>query len=175
MRRLAWAAVAFALASSSVASGQDSQASPTWTPRGIGVDEHLDQPSQWMRARDASGAQPPPFVFVQLIVARSAVETLGGNYAFSELDARITALEGTPVLVALEGMPATTDEESRWQSYVLAMAERYRGKVVGYVLGRADGDGDAPSQIETYAYLLKLAAIQIRTVDRKAVLRAGDG
>ena len=77
------------------------------------------------------------------------------------------------VLLALEGMPATTDEEAGWQSYVLTMAERYRGKVVGYVLGRAEGD--APSQIETYAFLLKLAAIQIRTVDRRAVLLTGDG
>ena len=62
-----------------------------------------------------------------------AIETRGGNYAFGDLDARITALGGTPVLLALEGMPATTDEEPRWQSYVLAIAERYRGKVVGYV------------------------------------------
>ncbi len=117
MNRLASAAIAFALAWPIVASGQDSQASPTWKLRGIGVDEHLDQPSQLVRAREASGAQPPPFVFVQLIVARDAVETLSGNYAFGELDARITALEGTPVLLALEGMPARTDEEPRWQRY----------------------------------------------------------
>ena len=151
MNRWLSAAIAFALGWPIVTAGQDSQASPTWKLRGIGVDEHLDQPSQLVRAREASGDQPPPFVFVQLIVARSAVETLGGNYTFGELDARIAALEGTPVLLALEGMPATTDEELRWQSYVLAMAERYRGKVVGYVLGRADRDGDAPNQIETYA------------------------
>ena len=173
MNRLASAAIAFALAWPIVASGQDSQASPTRKLQGIGVDEHLDQPSQLVRARDASGAQPPPFVFVQLIVARNSVETLVGNYAVVDLDARITALEGTPVLLALEGMPATTDEEAGWQSYVLAIAERYRGKVVGYVLGRARGA--APSQIETYAYLLKLAAIQIRSVDRKAVVLEGDG
>ena len=139
MNRSGSAAIAFVLAWPIVASGQDSQASPTWKLRGIGVDEHLDQPSQLVRVREASGAQPPPFVFVQLIVARNAVETLVGNYAFVDLDARITALEGTPVLLALEGMPATTDEEAGWQSYVLAIAQRYRGKVVGYVLGRAQG------------------------------------
>ena len=76
MNRLVSAAIAFGLAWPIVASGQDSQASPTWKLRGIGVDEHLDRPSQLVRAREASGAQPPPFVFVQLIVARNAVETL---------------------------------------------------------------------------------------------------
>jgi len=157
MTRLASAAIAFVLAVPTVAFSQ--------MIRGIGIDERLDQPSRFARA--------PEHVFVHLIVPRNAVETSSGSYAFAALDERLAVLEGSTVLLALEGMPASAEGARLWQDYVLAVAERYRGKVVGYVLGR--GEGEAPSQIETYAYLLKLAAIQIRSVDPRVVLLEGDG
>ena len=135
------------------------------TIRGVGADERLDQPSRFAHA--------PVSVFVQLIVPRNAIETLSGSYSFDDLDDRLAALEGSTVLLGLEGMPASTEEESRWQDYVLAVAERYRDQVQGYILGRTDGN--APERnVETYSYLLKLAAVQIRTVDLDAVLFEGD-
>jgi len=146
-------------------------ASSAQTPslRGLGVDERLDEPPQFARARDAIGVVPPPFVFVRLIVPRKSVETAPGVYTFRALDARMATLQGSPVLLTLEGIPPTAEEGEPWRKYVLAVSQRYRGKVIGYILGHFDRE-TSPSDPETYAYLLKLAAVQVRSVDDKALV-----
>jgi len=141
--------------------------------RGVGVEERLDETSWFERARGASAAIPPS-VFVQLFVPRNLVETQGGIYAFDVLDERMSSLEGVPVLLALEGMPLTAEGGEAWRKYVLALAERYSGKVRGFVLGRSDTGAPRPT-VPTHAYLIKLAAIQVRSVLPDALLIEGDG
>jgi hypothetical protein len=143
------------------------------TLRGLGVEERLDEPSRFERARAAS-AESPPFVFVQLFVPRNLVEIEPGVYAFDVLDERMSVLEGATVLLALEGMPRTAEGGEAWRNYVLAVAERYSGKVRGFVLGSSDTEAPR-TQVETYAYLIKLAAIQVRSVRSDALLIEGDG
>lgn len=143
------------------------------TLHGLGVDERLDEPSGFERAR-AAGAKSPPFVFLQLFVPRNLVEIEPGVYAFDVLDKRMSGLEGVAVLLALEGMPRTAEGGEAWRNYVLAVAERYSGKVRGFVLGSSDTEAPPP-QVKTYAYLIKLAAIQLRSVRSDALLLEGDG
>jgi len=143
------------------------------TLRGLGVDERLDEPSGFERARAAS-VMNPTSVFVQLIVPRNLVETQGGIYAFDVLDERMSSLEGVTVLLALEGMPGTAGGGEAWKNYVRALAERYSGKVRGFVLGSSDTGAPRPP-VPTYAYLIKLAAIQVRSVLSDALLLEGDG
>jgi hypothetical protein len=141
----------------------------TTSLRGLGVDERLDEPPQFARARDAIGVVPPPFVFVRLIVPRESVEAAPGVYTFLALDARMATLQGSPVLLTLMGIPPTAEEGEPWRKYVLAVSQRYRGKVSGYILGHFDRE-TSPSDPETYAYLLKLAAVQVRSVDDTALV-----
>ena len=144
--------------------------------RGLGVDERLDEPSAFERAR-AAGASGSRSLFVQLFVPRSLVETQPGVYAFDLLDQRMSVLEGATILLALGGMPRTAEAGESWRSYVLAVAERYSSKVRGFVLGSTDSNTPwAPRpQVETYAYLIKLAAIQVRSIRSDALLIEGDG
>src|SRR3990172_9893594 len=141
--------------------------------RGLGVDERLDEPSAFERAR-AAGASGSRSLFVQLFVPRSLVETQPGVYAFDLLDQRMSVLEGATLLLALGGMPRTAEAGESWRSYVLAVAERYSSKVRGFVLGSPDSNAPRP-QVETYAYLIKLAAIQVRSIRSDALLIEGDG
>ncbi len=132
--------------------------------RGLGIDERLDEPSHLPSAVNA-----PPELFVRLAVPRESVEVEPSVYSFDRLDERMSALEGVQVLLALEGMPKTAEGSEAFRRYVLAVSERYRGRVAGYVLGELDEGSEAP-EIATYAFLLKLAAIQIRSIDEGAVV-----
>lgn len=161
MRRSA-AALALAL-TSVVAHAQPSTSS---TPKAIGIDERLDEPTALAAA--------PASAWVRLVVPRHAIETKTRSYTFDALDERLRMLEGADVYLSLEGIPESIDDESSWQDYVLALAERYRGRVRGYFLG-LDDDGGPDRSAQTYAYLVKLAAVQIKTVDVDATLIAEDG
>lgn len=138
--------------------------------RGIGFDQRLDQPSPLEPERAESSA----LLFVQLYVPRELVESRPGDFAFDALDARISALHGVAVLLALEGMPQAADEGESWREYVRRVAERYGARVRGFVLGIPDA-GSRPASLEDYAYLAKLAAVEIRSVRADALLFEGDG
>ena len=58
-----------------------------------------------------------------------------------------------------------------WRQFVRAVAERSRGNVAGYQIGEVPA-GAAPD-VNRYVYLLKLAAVQIRSVDSGALVLQG--
>jgi hypothetical protein len=111
---------------------------------------------------------------VHLVVERGLVEPTPGERTFDALDARMSILEGWPVLMALEGLPATAEEGVAWESYVLAVSQRYRDRVLGYLLGASDDDAGV-EDVATYAFLVKLAATQIRSADPDALVLEGNG
>ncbi len=137
---------------------------------GIGIDERLGERA----VLEPSEGKTTPEIFVQLFVPRALVERAPGEYAFEALDERMRRLEGATVLLVLEGMPGAAEAGEAWRSYVRAVAERYASNIRGFVLGRTDPAATEPTP-GTYAFLLKLAAVQIRSVRPDSLLLEGDG
>src|SRR6185503_18102877 len=77
----------------------------------------------------------------------------------------------TQVILALGALPATDGGLEPWRRFVRAVAERGRGKVAGYQVGQIQS-GAVPD-VGRYVYLLKLAAVQIRSVDSAALFLQG--
>lgn len=148
-----------------VSAGSPAAQEPT-LPR-FGFDERLDEPSLLSTSES-------PDILVRLVVHRDLVEPSPGELTFDALDERVALHRARPVLLALRGLPPSVDEGPAWERYVLAVSERYRGRVVGYELALPGVGGIAPDAA-SYAYLLKLAATQIRSVDPHAILLQGGG
>ena len=135
----------------------------------IGIDERLDGPAVAVpaleRARVATSDLP---IFVRLTVPLDTLQRASmGDW--SALDERIDAYKqrSIPVLLAI-GTPAGTLPTADTLTPIMrAAAQHLRGRVVGYQLDVAGGPPPDPKQ---YAFLLKLAAVQIRAIDGDVVI-----
>ena len=154
---------AFALAACLLAGPAAAAPDAGWPLRGIGIDERVDDGSALIAAmRDASVTPGQLPVFVRL-AARIGDETL---------EARVREYEEVkvPVLAILADAPSAAAGAEDWVRRVRALAGRLRGRVAGYQVGEQIG-GDP----RTYAFLLKLAAVQLRSVDPAAVIVQAPG
>jgi hypothetical protein len=78
---------------------------------------------------------------------------------------------GLRVMLALGSVPDADSDVEPWREFVRRLVDRSRGKVAAYQAGEVR---DAPLPDPTrYAYLLKLIAVQIRSVDVDALVLQG--
>jgi hypothetical protein len=75
------------------------------------------------------------------------------------------------VVLALGTLPTTDTAADTWRQFVRAVAERARGRVVAYQVGEVR-PGAVP-EITRYVYLLRMAAVQIRSVNPDAIVLQG--
>lgn len=125
-----------------------------------------------LRQAGVSGAELP--FFVRLIVDSSSLRTSGGAIDFDPLDRRLAVYKAlnVRVLLALVGQTTPEARAGERRQFLRALAERYRGQVFGYQIGVTAGQDGTPSRppASAYAFDLKLAAIQIRSVDPQAFI-----
>ena len=137
----------------------------------FGVDEDLQEPPLLAPAlrQTALSANDLP-LFVRLTVDANTTS----SSAFELLDERLALYEdlGVPVLLILSSLPPSLAEADTWRESIRRMAERYNGRVSGYQIGlRVNGGaGDAGDAVLEYAFYLKLASVQIRSVDDDALI-----
>jgi hypothetical protein len=135
--------------------------------RGIAIDQPLD-------------AEPLPADLTRMVptIVRLSIDATA--LAGAAADATLTRLQdllgvyqgrNMQVVLALGRVPAADDDVERWRQFVQTVAERSRGKVAGYQIGEIQA-GAAPD-VNRYVYLLKLAAVQIRSVDTDALVLQG--
>jgi len=168
------------ISASASAGGLQDQAKPF---RGVGIEETLDRPPILAPALDAARlAKAGLPLFVRLVVKAADLVDATGRDTFARLDARVNlyAGRGIPVFVVLDQVPQTPDapdnprnphNNDAWRQRLRAIAERYRGKVIGYQIGVA---GAVPAQPAQYAFLIKLASVQIRSVDNGVAIAVPD-
>jgi len=75
------------------------------------------------------------------------------------------------VLVAIEAMPSNDADVEAWRLFIRAVAEQGNDAVVGYQIGLARAA--APPDVDRYAFLLKLAAVQLRSIAPEALVMEG--
>ena len=75
------------------------------------------------------------------------------------------------VLLSLGSFPANDADVERWRQFVRSIAERSRGKVVGYQVGEVQKA--VVPDVPRYVYLMKLAAVQVRSVDSGSLVIQG--
>ena len=92
----------------------------------------------------------------------------------TDLDQRIGAYRSrnVTVVVGFGGFPASDADVEPWRLFIRAVAERSHGKVAGYQVGEIAA-GEPPPPVDRYAFLLKLAAVQLRSVDPDALVVEG--
>ncbi|MEP7310447.1 MAG: hypothetical protein ABJA98_33505 [Acidobacteriota bacterium] len=173
-RRLILLGLATVLASAPAASAAESAQAPAAARAslaGIAVDETLDAPSNLLAALPRSPAVMPPLV-ARIGFDLNSITTRGSSLA--DLDNRLSAYKDrqVSVVVNLGGLPGRDDQVDAWQQAIRAVAERARGKVAAYQIG-ALGAADAAPAIDRYLFLLKLASVQLRSVDADALVLEG--
>jgi hypothetical protein len=155
--------------------GSAAQAQPITPLRGIAVDERLDAEAVLLAALPASipGSAPLPLV-VRIAVDAAGVRGAPSEGWLSDLDRRVGAYRGrnVTVVVGFGRFPASDADVEPWRLFIRAVAERSRGKVAAYQVGEV-APGEAPPPVERYAFLLKLAAVQLRSVDPGALMVEG--
>jgi hypothetical protein len=139
---------------------------------GVAFDERLDRESTLLSALPRAAIDLPP------LTARVEVDLLatGPDRAASllvDLDRRLDAYVARKVrvLLSLGRLPASDDQVDSWRQSLRTIAEHGRGKVAGYQIGEVAGE-TAPD-IDRYAFLLKLASVQLRSVDADALVIQG--
>src|SRR5262249_44240467 len=75
------------------------------------------------------------------------------------------------VILALGEFPAGDEEVEAWRAGIRTVADRCRGKVVADQIG--DTSHGASSNLTRYGYLLRLASVQLRSVDDSALVLEG--
>ncbi|HYN07099.1 MAG TPA: sigma-E factor regulatory protein RseB domain-containing protein [Vicinamibacterales bacterium] len=137
--------------------------------RGIGVDERLEQPAILApaldRARIATGTLP---AFVRLLIDRDTLQSFQTSGKWEALDARIAIYQqrSVPMLLSIEDRNFAADQGDAWRALTHALATRYRGRVAGYQVELPRG---APRpDPRAYAFVVKMAAVQIRAADPNA-------
>jgi hypothetical protein len=159
MRSASVVAAAFLLAASS-ARGADV------TLRGIVIDRPLD--SEPLPADLPTTV--PTIVRLSIGQAWSSEATAGA--ALQRLDDALGVYQKRNVRVVLSLGNLPPDESSEaWRQFVRAVAVRGRGRVAAYQIG-AIQPGSTPD-VNRYVYLLKLAAVQIRSVDEGGLVLQG--
>ena len=110
-------------------------------------------------------------VVARITVSRTELEPAPGAFRFDRLDERIERYKtkGVPVLLAVRGPLVHSEEASPWRTFVRTLAEHYRGSVRGYELGDI-AEGQPRPSVKDFAFLLKLAAVELRSADKDAQL-----
>lgn len=136
--------------------------------RGIAFDERLDS--------ESLPADLPPAVPV---IARIALDltALTGDAASAALDRLQSRLDGyrrrsVPVILAIPTLPSDDVAVEAWRVALRSIADRGRGIVAAFEIGEAASASSLPD-VNRYVYLLKLAAVQIRSVDADALVVQG--
>jgi hypothetical protein len=75
------------------------------------------------------------------------------------------------VVLALGALPPTETELEPWRQFIRGVAERARGRVAAFQIG--DVRPGAVPDVNRYVYLLRLAAVQIKSVDVDALVIQG--
>jgi hypothetical protein len=143
--------------------------------RGIAVDERLDGEPV------LSAAMPPPVpgstplaLTVRIAVDAERVRGPASDQWLTELDQRVDTYRtrNVAVVVSFGKFPASDGDVEPWRLLIRIVAERGRGRVAAYQVGEIS-PGDASPPVDRYAFLLKLAAVQIRSVDPDALVVEG--
>ena len=140
--------------------------------RGVAVEETLDGEAVLADALNEALLRAAGLpVVARIVLARAELEPTPGAFRFERLDERIERYKtkGVPVLLAVRGPLSRPEEAPQWRSFVRALAERYRGSVRGYELGEISEDQPLPPA-KDFAFLIKLAAVELRTADKDALL-----
>jgi hypothetical protein len=142
---------------------------------GIAVDERLDGEAVLSVALPprVPGSSSLPLI-VRIAVDASAIRGSGSDQLLTELDQRVDVYHDRNVIVVVGfgRFPASDDGVEPWRLFIRAVAERSRGKVAAYQVGEI-APGDPRPGIDRYAFLLKLAAVQLRSVDPDALVVEG--
>ena len=156
-------------------SADSPQASAPRAPlAGIAIDESLDRESALLAGLPRpADALPPLIARVTIDLGRAAATEDAGAF-LAELDRRLNAYAARQVSVVLDlgRVPAGDDQVDSWRQSIRAVAEHLRGKVAGYQVGTVAAAGPPPS-IDRYLFLLRVAAVQLRSADGAIVILAG--
>jgi hypothetical protein len=135
--------------------------------RGIAIDQQLDAAP--LPADLAAGVP----TIVRLSIEETAFTGPAADATLTRLQSILSLYQSRhmAVVLALGSVPATDSDVEPWRQFVGAVAERSRGNVSGYQIGSVQA-GAVPD-VNRYVYLLKLAAVQIRSVDSHALILQG--
>lgn len=136
--------------------------------RGLGVDETLEGPSVLVAALNRLRVPAPgPSAFVRLIVPWPAIRDAVSSSSWQGLDARLADYTrlSVPVVLSVTGMPTRESEGAAFADAMRALAAHARNRVTAYQLDVADRSFDPAAA----AFVLKLAAVQIRAADPRAL------
>jgi hypothetical protein len=131
--------------------------------RGIVIDQRLD-----------ADPLPDDLPVIVPTVVRLAIDPLPTAAAatLKRLDDMLALYQKRNIhaVLSLGAFPSNDSDVESWRQFIRAVAEHGRGKVVGYQIGKTDAD--APD-VTRYVFLLKLGAVQIRSVDGNALVLQG--
>lgn len=140
--------------------------------RGIAVNETLDAAPILVNALPDRVATAPALpLLVRLAIRPGVFSGPAASVAFDRLSSRLSLYESRhiPVIVAIGPLPTDADTEA-WMAALGAIVERARGRVRAYEIG---GGFDAAAPIGAQAFLLKRAAVRIRSADAAASILTG--
>ncbi len=139
---------------------------------GVAFDERLDRDPLLLAALPRSSADLPPLIVrIAVDIAGTPPDRIPALAAGLERRVSDYAARGVKIVIDLGALPATDGEVEGWQQALRSIAENGRGRVAGYQTGRASKV--PPSSTERYVFLLKLASVQLRSIDRDALVIQG--
>jgi hypothetical protein len=144
----------------------------------LGFDERLDGPPLLAAALDQSRVPPDALpLFVRIVAPGAILRADQDARGVALLDERVALYDGrkVPVLLALDDLPASEAQADDWRRRLRTLAARYRERVFGYQIGVVAGAGPGgPAPVREYAFFLKLASVELRSVHPQAfVVQAG--
>jgi hypothetical protein len=139
---------------------------------GVAFDERLDREPVLLPALPRSTADLPPLV-VRIAFDLSGTRSDRLASALADLDRRVNgyAARRVRVVLGLGAFPPSDDDVESWRQSIRTVAEHGRGKVAGYQIGELASN--TPPAVDRYVYLLKLASVQLRSVDPDALVIQG--
>ena len=143
---------------------------------GLGVDETLSAEPALDRALSAAALAPSELpLFVRLLVSRGEIETAPGDSQYEALEARIDlyARRGIPVVLALTDPLPGPDQVEPWRQFLRALATRTATRLEAFEFTAAAGSPTTRATAKDFAYVLKLSAVLVRSVDPTALIVLG--
>lgn len=139
---------------------------------GIAFDERLGSEAALLPQLPRSTVDLPPLV-VRIATDLSSTSPARMPALLTDLDRRVNAYAARRVriVIALGGFPATDEGVENWRDAVRAVAEHGRGRAAAYQIGETGGT--TPPAIDRYVFLLKLASVQLRSIDPDAFVIQG--
>jgi len=134
---------------------------------GLAIEESIDGPAVLEGALGTGATPAAPLVAVLVLHASVTPAVL------SRLDARVAAYgaKHIPVVVVIGGLPMAETDASAWRDRLKEIVTRERGKVAAYEFGETSG-ASLPAA-PAYAFALKQASIQVRSIDATALVVQG--